>query len=294
MPEITRKRVGELVRGVFEILVENPDGLPVKTVLGRLEKAVPPTDFENSTYPNRPDVRRYDKIVRFSTVTAVKAGWMTKNKGLWSLTEVGKKALREFRDPERFAIEAGRLYRQWRRENPPEDENVVEESSSEAGATLEEAEEAAWSEVERHLTGMNPYDFQNLVAGLLRGMRYHVIWVAPPGPDRGVDIIAHTDPLGISGPRIKVQVKRLGERTSVKEIRSFMAVLAEGDVGLFVAAAGFTKEAEDEVRSQEKRRLMLVDLRRLFDLWVEHYEKIPEAQRSLLLLRPIYFLAPPE
>lgn len=294
MPEITRKRVGELVRGVFEILVENPDGLPVKTVLGRLEKAVPPTDFENSTYPNRPDVRRYDKIVRFSTVTAVKAGWMTKNKGLWSLTEVGKKALREFRDPERFAIEAGRLYRQWRRENPPEDENVVEESSSEAGATLEEAEEAAWSEVERHLTGMNPYDFQNLVAGLLRGMRYHVIWVAPPGPDRGVDIIAHTDPLGISGPRIKVQVKRLGERTSVKEIRLFMAVLAEGDVGLFVAAAGFTKEAEDEVRSQEKRRLMLVDLRRLFDLWVEHYEKIPEAQRSLLLLRPIYFLAPPE
>lgn len=293
MPEITRKRVGELVRGVFEILVEHPDGLPVKTVLGRLEKLVPPTEFENSTYPNRPDVRRYDKIVRFSTVTAVKAGWMTKDKGLWSLTAVGGKALREFRDPERFAIEAGRLYRQWRRENPPEEE-AVEESPSEAGATLEEAEESAWSEVERHLTGMNPYDFQNLVAGLLRGMGYHVIWVAPPGPDRGVDIIAHTDPLGISGPRIKVQVKRLGERTSVKEIRSFMAVLAEGDVGLFVAAAGYTKDAEDEVRGQEKRRLMLVDLRRLFDLWVEHYEKIPEAQRSLLPLRPIYFLAPPE
>lgn len=294
MPEITRKRVGELVRGVFEILAQHPDGLPVKTVLGRLEKVVPPTEFENSTYPSRPDVRRYDKIVRFSTITAVKAGWMTKNKGLWSLTEVGKKALQEFRDPERFAIEAGRLYRQWRRETPPEEEASVEESPSEAGATLEEAEEAAWSEVERHLTEMNPYDFQNLVAGLLRGMGYHVIWVAPPGPDRGVDIIAHTDPLGISGPRIKVQVKRLGERTSVKEIRSFMAVLAEGDVGLFVAAAGYTKDAEDEVRGQEKRRLMLVDLRRLFDLWVEHYEKIPEAQRSLLPLRPIYFLAPPE
>lgn len=294
MPEITRKRVGELVRGVFEILAEHPDGLPVKTVLGRLEKVVPPTEFENSTYPSRPDVRRYDKIVRFSTITAVKAGWMTKNKGLWSLTEMGKKALHEFRDPERFAIEAGRLYRQWRRETPPEEEASVEESPAEAGATLEEAEEAAWSEVERHLTEMNPYDFQNLVGGLLRGMGYHVIWVAPPGPDKGVDIIAHTDPLGISGPRIKVQVKRLGERTSVKEIRSFMAVLAEGDVGLFVAAAGFTKDAEDEVRSQEKRRLMLVDLRRFFDLWVEHYEKIPEAQRSLLPLRPIYFLAPPE
>src|SRR5581483_1369220 len=35
-----------------------------------------------------------------------------------------------------------------------------------------------------------------LVAALLRAMGYHVSWVAPPGPDRGVDIIARTDPLG--------------------------------------------------------------------------------------------------
>jgi len=32
----------------------------------------------------------------------------------------------------------------------------------------------------------------------------------------------------------------------------------------------------------------------LCDLWVEHYEKIPEAQRRLLPLRPVYFLAPPQ
>jgi predicted Mrr-cat superfamily restriction endonuclease len=33
-------------------------------------------------------------------------------------------------------------------------------------------------------------------------------YVAPPGPDGGIDLIAHTDPLGTTGPRIKVQVKR--------------------------------------------------------------------------------------
>ena len=122
-------------------------------------------------------------------------------------------------------------------------------------------------------------------------MGYHVAWVAPPGPDGGVDVIAQSDPLGISGPRIKVQVKRSG-RMSVKEIRSFLAVVADGDVGLFVSAGGFTKDAEDEVRNREKRRTMLVDLRRLIDLWVEHYQKIPEESPRLLPLKPVWFLTP--
>ena len=39
----------------------------------------------------------------------------------------------------------------------------------------------AWGEVEERLKVMGPYDFQNLVAGLLRGMGYHVAWVAPRG-----------------------------------------------------------------------------------------------------------------
>jgi restriction system protein len=38
--------------------------------------------------------------------------------------------------------------------------------------------------------------------------------------------------------------------------------------------------------------VMLVDLKRLFDLWVEHYDRIPEVQRRLLLIRPVYFLIP--
>jgi restriction system protein len=157
---------------------------------------------------------------------------------------------------------------------------------------LEEAEEAAWSAIEDHLMNMNPYDFQELFAGLLRGMGYHVAWISPPGPDKGIDVIAHSDPLGVSGPRIKSQVKRRADKISVDGIRAFMALLSEGDVGLFMATGGFTKEAEDEARRQEKRKIMLLDLKRLFDLWVEHYTRIPETQRRLLPLRAIYYLAP--
>ncbi|HVE50209.1 MAG TPA: restriction endonuclease [Casimicrobiaceae bacterium] len=140
---------------------------------------------------------------------------------------------------------------------------------------------------------MNPYDFQNLVAGLLRGMGYHVAWVAPPGPDGGVDIVAQSDPLGINGPRIKVQVKR-SDRMDVKEMRAFLALVGDGDVGLFVSAGGFKKPAEDFVRNQERRKTMLIDLKRFFDLWVQHYDRIPEEARRLLPLKPVYFLTPLE
>jgi len=294
MTETKKGRNGELVRGVFKILLQHPDGLQAKEVLRRLEQEVPPNSYELSMYEKRPELRRYEKIVRFCTISAVKAGWLVKNKGLWLLTDEGKSAYNNIKDPEQFYAEAKRLYKKWKADLPDDDTGLEEDESNESAATLEEAEELAWSEIETFLHDMNPYDFQDLVAGLLRGMGYFVEWVSPPGPDKGIDIVAHVDPLGVKGPRIKAQVKRRADKTTVDGVRGFMALLGDSDVGLFVNTGGFTRDAEDEARRQEKRRIMLVDLKRLFDLWVDHYNDIPEAQRRLLPLRPVYYLAPEE
>jgi len=296
MAEITSKRRGEMVRKVFEILLEHPDGLRAKEVLERAEKSLTLSDFERSTYPNRPDVRRFEKLVRFATITAVKAGWLVKSKGRWSITDEGKNAYRQFTEPERFEREAVRLYRQWAASRPEEltEAEEAEKGTPGAGITLEEAQEMAWAEIQQHLQGMNPYDFQSLVAALLRAMGYHVSWIAPPGPDRGIDILAHTDPLGSSVPRIKVQVKRHEGKINVAGLRAFMAVLGDQDVGLFVCTGGFTSDAEEEARTQEKRKVTLLGLEQLFDLWVQHYDKIAEEDKKLLPLRPVYYLAPAE
>jgi restriction system protein len=49
-----------------------------------------------------------------------------------------------------------------------------------------------------------------------------------------------------------------------------------------------------EARSQESRRLTLLNLPDLFRLWVEHYDSIAEEGRSRLPLRPIYYLDLPD
>ena len=80
MAEITRQRTGELMRGVFSILMPHREGLPAKEVLARLALEIKPTEFEEGSYPGQPNARRYEKIVRFSTIGPVKAGWLIKNR----------------------------------------------------------------------------------------------------------------------------------------------------------------------------------------------------------------------
>lgn len=293
MAEITTKRRGELVRKVMEVLKDHSEGLQAQDVLKQVEDSITLTPFEQSSYPNNPGVRRFEKIVRFATIGPVKAGWILKSKGRWTVTEQGLKAYKDFKDPEKFTSEARRLYRQWAANRPePNEEEASEVEATDVSGTYEEAEESAWSSIEQHLVSMSPFDFQNLVAALLRAMGYHVSWIAPPGRDGGIDILAHTDPLGINMPRIKVQVKRRADKIAVDGLRSFMAVLGEQDVGLFVSAGGFTREAENEARTQEKRKITLLGLEQLFDLWLEHYAKVEEADRQLLPLKPVYFLSP--
>lgn len=291
MPTVTRRRNGELLDALFEVLHEHPEGLPAGDAIRAVERRVALTAHEIGNYSN--GIRRFEKIVRFATITTVKAGWLTKERGRWAVTEEGWQAHGKYRDPEEFVRHSVQLYREWRAGQPAEpDPDEVDPEDASAGLTLEEAEERAWAEIERYLLGLPPYEFQELVASLLRAMGYHVGWVAPPGRDGGVDIVAFNDPLGTRPPRIKVQVKRQQAKVNVDGLRSFMATLGAEDVGIFVNAGGFTRDADDEARGQHVRRVTLVDLERLVKLWTEHYARLDVGARRRLPLQPICFLAP--
>jgi len=286
-----RRRRGELLRGVFDVLVDHPDGIQARDALAEVEKRLGLTEFEAANYPNS-DTRRFEKTVRFQTINAVKAGWMVKEAGVWSPTEEGLAAHRSFTDPGQFLKEAEKLYRVWEKAQPSKEPDEADaEEISDASLTMEMAVEASWEEVRDFLHAMDPYDFQHLVAGLLRGMGYHVAWVAPPGRDRGVDIVALGDPVGTKGPRVKVQVKREKSKTDAQTLRAFTSVLHEGDVGLFVTLGGFTSEAEAEARN-EARRVTLFGAYQFFELWSRYYEQIPESDKRRLPIQFVPFLVP--
>ncbi len=292
MAEVTRRRTGEHLRALFQILLAHSEGMQARDALAALVQKVELSDYEAGTYES--GGRRFEKIIRFATVDCVKAGWLQKQKGRWSITEDGQKAFAELPDPEIFYLRAVSLYKRWKKSQAEEEdeEGDSDESTKTAAVTLEEAVESAWGEIDRYLQHMNPYDFQDLVGALLRGLGYYIAWTAPPGKDGGVDLVATPDPLGIGSPRIKVQVKRQQQSVNVDGLRSFMATLGSDDVGLFVALGGFTKDAQDEARHQTSRKVTLINLERLYDLWVEQYPTLPDEDRRRLPLQPIYFLAP--
>ena len=303
MSNVNNERTGEFLRKLFGILQKQAAGMPAKQALAALEQEVTLTDYEAGNYASGP--RRFDQIVRFATVDATKAGWMTKDKGIWSVTPAGIDAAKQFPNPGAFYKEAKRLYKNWSDAQPepaqtaaaPEtqlNEATIEQSSRNVTVTFERAEDDAWSEIASFLEKMHPYDFQKLVAGLIEGMGYFVNWEAPPGKDGGSDVVAFTDPLGTKPPRIKVQVKRQQAGVGASEVRSFHGVLSARDVGIFVCTGGFSRDADDFVRLQAQHQVTLIDMRRLVDLWIEYYPKLDDETRRRMPLRPVHFLAPPE
>jgi restriction system protein len=60
MPDLDRKRRGELLRGVFEVLADHTDGIRARDALAEVENRLGMTAFEAANYPGS-DTRRFEK-----------------------------------------------------------------------------------------------------------------------------------------------------------------------------------------------------------------------------------------
>jgi restriction system protein len=296
MAEITRERTGELVQKLFEILIKNSEGLQARDALEKLAASVKLTPYEAGEYEST-GTRRFEKIVRFATVDCAKAGWLLKENGTWTITEAGVAAYSKYKQPGDLFREATRLYRVWKSGQPEKISDAKEaaledQPEKKVAVTFEEAEDQARAEISEYISSLPPFEFQDLVAALIKGLGYHVSWNAPPGKDGGIDIIAHPDALGTKPPRIKVQVKRTAEKINSDGVRAFLALINEDDVGLYVSVGGFTKDAEDFARYQERRKITLINLNQFRKLWIDNYSRLDDKARKRFPLTPIYFLTP--
>lgn len=70
---------------------------------------------------------------------------------------------------------------------------------------LEETEARAPEFIKDRVSKLDWSEMQELIAGILRAMGY-TTRVSRPGPDRGADIVASPDGLGLEMPRIVVEL----------------------------------------------------------------------------------------
>lgn len=92
MADITWKRTGSLLRKLFKILVDAPEGLPAAVALAKVAEGEALTEYEAGTYST--GGRRFEIIIRWATVDLVKAGWLVKHKGTCRLRTKGEKPIR--------------------------------------------------------------------------------------------------------------------------------------------------------------------------------------------------------
>ena len=162
-----------------------------------------------------------------------------------------------------------------------------EEEDEDVSILMDEIEDKSKEFIKDIVNGLDWDEMQNLVAALLRAMGYKTI-VSPPGPDRGKDIIASPDGLGLEDPVIVVEVKHRNQSMSASDIRSFKGALKKSNKGIYVSTGGFTTDAKYEAERSEIP-IILMDLDTLVKFIMQYYDNFDSDGRSLLPLKKIYW-----
>lgn len=264
--------------------------MPVKDLYPFVSENVTLTDWEKEP-AGKMQYIRWQSNLQFYSIDFQKAGFIVKNKGHWYITPEGEAVLKK--SPEEIMLLANKAYHEWKLLNP-KDEHSEREPSDDApndnSIKLEQLESDAREGIRAYMVAKDPYEFQEMVAALLRAMGYHIPFIAPKGKDGGIDIIAYLDPLGAKTPRIKVQVKHKPQTSiGAADIRALLGVLRTGDIALFVTSGIFSADAKS-TGTNSREFIRLIDGDEFIDMWLEFYDKMNDEDKNLLPLKRISFL----
>jgi len=265
--------------------------MPAKELYPFVNENVELTDWEKEPAGKMKYIR-WTNSFQFYSIDYQKAGFIVKKNGNWYLTPEGETALKK--TPEEVMNFANDAYHEWRRLNPkdekPEEEPNDETAEKDNAMNLDLLESDAREGIRQFIVSKSPYEFQDMVAALLRAMDYHTPFIAPKGKDGGIDIIAYLDPLGAKTPRIKVQVKHKPDSAiGASDIRALLGVLRAGDIALFVTSGTFSSDARNTSTSS-REFIRLIDGDEFIDMWQEYYDKMSDDDKNMLPLKRIAFL----
>lgn len=299
MSRNTAELAADFLHASLQALSEAGGSLPSRNVIQRAEEIAKPVGDECFIYNS--GLPKWKAILYFQSIGLVKADWIKKRKGVWHLTPEGEKVTKL--NPQQLLANMNELYKKWKAQqvaNNSSDDTAAQLGDVDSNhvevphenITTEEVESLAMQGIEKAIRALTPYEFQDLVAALLRGMGYYTPFVAPKGKDGGVDVIAYKDPLGTAAPAILCQVKhRPDTAAGIADVQRLMGALQVGkNVGLFVTSGRYSTDAVQAARTAHVH-IELVDMSRFIELWIDHYDRLDEEDRALLRLRTIHVLS---
>jgi restriction system protein len=142
--------------------------------------------------------------------------------------------------------------------------------------------------IERHFKG---HGLARLVEAVLQAQGY-TTYRSPPGPDKGIDLLAAPGPLGFGRPRICVQVKSTAapvDRPTLDQLIGTMQNV-HAEQGLLVSWGGF-KSSIDREEAAQFFRVRLWDQDKLVEQILGHYESLDADLRAELPLKRVWTLA---
>ena len=287
----TKATATKTLYAVMKEISRRGGSMPAKELYPFVEANVKLTEWELEPAGKNKYIR-WTNSFQFYSINYAKAGLIIKQKGMWYLTPEGEAALKL--SPEEVMEKGEVAYREWRKLNPredkrddePTDENAERDRAEELNLLESDAREG----IRQFIVSKSPYEFQDMVAALLRAMGYHTPFIAPKGKDGGIDIIAYLDPLGAQTPRIKVQVKHKPDTAiGASEVRALSGILKAGDIALFVTSGTYSADARNAASGNDKF-IRLIDGNDFIDMWQEYYDKMTDDDKNMLPLKRIAFL----
>lgn len=146
-------------------------------------------------------------------------------------------------------------------------------SSSSSPLILIEQQNSLMREaLHKKLLEMDPYQFEFLVADLLKAIGYENVEVTKQSGDKGVDISAQLTLDGITNVKTVIQVKRYKVGNNIPgSIVTQLRGSAEVDQrGLIITTSDFTKDAVQESRAEKKMPVSLINGGKLVSLLINH------------------------
>lgn len=286
----TKACAAKTLYAVMQEMKRRGGSMPAKDLYPFVEATVELNDWEREPAGKMQYVR-WTNGFQFYSIDFVKAGFIIKQNGTWYLTPEGEAVLKKSK--EEVMSLANNAYHEWKRKHDLEAPNNIHEEEDpepENFVDLDLLESNAREGIKNFISAKTPYEFQDMVAALLRAMGYHTPFIAPKGKDGGIDIIAYVDPLGAQTPRIKVQVKHKPDTSiGASDVRALLGVLRAGDIALFVTSGTFSPDAKN-TSTNSREFIRLIDGDEFIQMWQEYYDKMADEDKNMLPLKRIAFL----